>query len=182
MECLHYKRKSKAVSGNFIFHFMHCYWGILLTCDPCGIWQLAFAFTFDCLHAYLIFCSWVEAWKTHIHVVLTTQPLKSTHSETQGPVTADGCLTVDWPTMVCLVLASWLITTFSCPPWPSGLAWVNLKKSTATAGFFQSTWIESSVWPSTLIPSIPETSEEKTRLGKYCEIFLQFKITVSILI
>ncbi len=166
------------MSGNFIFHVMHCYWGILLTCDPCGIWQLAFAFTFDCLHTYLIFCSWVKAWKTHNHVVLSTQPLMSINSETQEPVTADGCWTVDWPTMVCLVLASWLIATFSCLPWPSGLAWVNLKKSTAIVGFFQFTWIESSVWSNTSIPSIPETSGEKTRLGKYCEIFLQFKITV----
>jgi len=66
------------------------------------------------------------------------------------------------PTMVCLVRASWLCCTSCWPSCPRGSVCVSLKWSTAAApgppGFCQTTSRESSVWPVTRMPSIPDAS------------------------
>jgi len=159
--------KQKCYLIHFTFHLMHCneahHWPVtpvaydglpsispLITCTP--IWYSVPGLRPE-KHTFMLF-------SLHSHWI------KHTLSEAQEPIIIDGCIAADWPTMVCMVLASWLMATFSSPPWPSGLEWVNLKWSTAIAGFFQSTWMESSVWPTTFIPSIPETSEEKSRSGQ----------------
>lgn len=65
--------------------------------------------------------------------------------------------------MVCLVRASWLLCTLSSSACPAGSVCLSLKKSTSVCGFFQSTWMETSVWPRTWISSIAETSgKDKT--------------------
>ena len=71
----------------------------------------------------------------------------------------------DLPTIVCLVRASWLLCTSNSSSRPEGSVCLSLKKSTSACGFFQSTWIETSVWPRTRISSIAETSGKDTGLG-----------------
>lgn len=72
----------------------------------------------------------------------------------------------DLPTIVCLVRASWLICMLSSSSCPSGSVCLSLKWSTSAGGFFQSTWIETSVWPRTRISSIAETSGKDTSVGQ----------------
>lgn len=76
------------------------------------------------------------------------------------------CLLQYLPTRVCLVRASWLLCTFSSSSCPAGSVCVSLKWSTSVGGFFQSTWIETSVWPRTRISSIAETSGRDTSVGQ----------------
>lgn len=122
-----------------------------------GGWALGGAF--DGLDCDQVFGSRLQTWntqfRTHYHSQLGC--CTGVTSDSQGELWVKWVL-VDRPMMVCLVRASWLFMTFcsfSCPSWSE---WVSLKWSRSAAGFFQSTSIESSVWPSTRIPSTPDTS------------------------